>query len=289
MSRLCQAGSSAERKVPRMAEPKTSFDATRSNDARHNTQSGTPIFSDEHESPGKRMASNRSANNKKKHHAGHRERLRERFLLTEDANNMAPYELLELLLFLFVPRIDVKPLAKELMQHYGNNFAELLNAPRHELHMIKGMNERIEVALAVIRAVVQRAVRDEVRGRPVIGAWDQLQDYLRTKVGSMSIEQVRLLLLDSGNRLIHDEAHQTGTVDRASVFPREIVKLAVKWDASALIIVHNHPSGDITPSKADIEITKRVQRSCQAVGIALHDHIIVGASGCYSMRSHQLI
>ena len=219
----------------------------------------------------------------KPHYLGHRHRLRERF---ERASTHAlpDYELLELLLFLSLPRGDVKPLAKRLLEKFGS-LSALMSAERSELAAIGGVGEATVHMLKLVQAAGLRLGREEVMSRPVIGNWQRLLDYCRASMGHSKVEQFRLLFLDRKNGLIADEIHQTGTVDHTPVYPREVVKRALELSASAIIMVHNHPSGDPTPSKADIEMTREVRDACEKLGIALHDHVIVSKSGHNSFRS----
>ena len=221
------------------------------------------------------------------HYLGHRQRLRER-LLSIGGEQMQDYELLELVLTLAIPRRDVKPLAKALIDHFGS-FAGVIAADRSALENVKGMGEGAVAALKVIEAAAIRLAREEISDKPLIGSWNRLLDYCRTSMGRAQTEQFRVLFLDRKNRLIKDEVQQTGTVDHTPVYPREIMKRALELGASALILVHNHPSGDPTPSRADIEITKDVQKAAQALGVQVHDHLIIGRSGHTSFKSQGLL
>ncbi len=221
------------------------------------------------------------------HYHGHRQRLRER-LLAVGGEQMPDYELLELVLTLAIPRRDVKPLAKSLIDHFGG-FAGVIAADRAALENVKGMGEGAVAALKVIEAAAIRLAREEISDKPLIGSWNRLLDYCRTSMARAQTEQFRVLFLDRKNRLIKDEVQQTGTVDHTPVYPREIMKRALELGASALILVHNHPSGDPTPSRADIEITKDVQKAAQALGVQVHDHLIIGRSGHTSFKSQGLL
>ncbi len=221
------------------------------------------------------------------HYHGHRQRLRER-LLAIGGEQMPDYELLELVLTLAIPRRDVKPLAKTLIDHFGG-FAGVIAADQAALENIKGMGEGAVAALKVIEAAAIRLAREEISDKPLIGSWNRLLDYCRTSMARAQTEQFRVLFLDRKNRLIKDEVQQTGTVDHTPVYPREIMKRALELGASALILVHNHPSGDPTPSRADIEITKDVQKAAQALGVQVHDHLIIGKSGHTSFKSQGLL
>ncbi len=221
------------------------------------------------------------------HYLGHRQRLRDR-LLSIGGEQMQDYELLELVLTLAIPRRDVKPLAKALIDHFGS-FAGVIAADQSALENVKGMGEGAVAALKVIEAAAIRLAREEISDKPLIGSWNRLLDYCRTSMGRAQTEQFRVLFLDRKNRLIKDEVQQTGTVDHTPVYPREIMKRALELGASALILVHNHPSGDPTPSRADIEITKDVQKAAQALGVQVHDHLIIGRSGHTSFKSQGLL
>jgi DNA repair protein RadC len=214
---------------------------------------------------------------------GHRERLRER-LLEAGAAALQDHELLEFLLFGARPRGDTKPLAKALLKRFGG-LAGVLGADKHALLGVTGMGEASAAMLMAVRAAAVRFLRAEVAERPVIGSWQALLDYLTAAAGFAEREEFHLLFLDRKNALIADEAQQHGTVDHTPVYPREVVKRALELGASALIMVHNHPSGDTTPSKADIEMTRMVQKALAAVGIALHDHVVIGRGRHSSFRT----
>lgn len=210
----------------------------------------------------------------KPHYHGHRERLRQRFAET-DGNGMPDYEILELLLALAIPRGDVKPLAKALVDRFGS-LGGVLSAEPEALIQIKGIGDSAATALKVVRAAGLRLSRQQIAKRDVIGSWDQLLAYCKAAMGYQKIEQLRILFLDRKNVLITDEVQQQGTVDHTPLYPREVVKRALELGASAIILVHNHPSGDPTPSRADIEMTHQVKDVCEKLGIALHDHVIIG-------------
>ncbi len=224
---------------------------------------------------------------KKPHYHGHRQRLRERFL-KGGAEALADYELLELVLFQAIPRGDVKPVAKALLERFGG-FAAVIGAEPNALGQVPGIGEAAIVALKAVRAAALRMSFEEVQERPVIASWDKLLAYCRAALAHEKTEQFRVLFLDQKNGLIADEVQQTGTVDHTPVYPREVVKRALELGASAIIMVHNHPSGDPTPSEADIEMTEEVERAAAALGVALHDHVVIGKKGHASMRSLGLI
>ncbi|TIW44669.1 MAG: JAB domain-containing protein, partial [Mesorhizobium sp.] len=221
------------------------------------------------------------------HYHGHRDRLRERFTAA-GADALPDYELLELLLFRLIPRVDTKPIAKALLARFGT-FAEVLGAPVNLLQEVKGIGPSVAVDLKVIAAAAQRMARGEVHGREIVSNWTQLLDYCRSAMAFENREQFRVLFLDKKNGLIADEVQQVGTVDHTPVYPREVVKRALELSASAIILVHNHPSGDPTPSRADIEMTKQIIETAKPLGIGVHDHIIIGRKGNASMKGLLLI
>ncbi|HEX2215273.1 MAG TPA: DNA repair protein RadC [Xanthobacteraceae bacterium] len=221
------------------------------------------------------------------HYHGHRERLRRRFR-EAGAEALADYELLELLLFQAIPRRDVKPLAKQLLATFGS-FAEVISAPPSRLAQEAKLSDRVIDDLKVVQAAAQRLARGAVTQRPVLSSWSSVLDYCRAAMAFADKEQFRILFLDKRNQLIADEVQQTGTVDHTPVYPREVVKRALELSATAIILVHNHPSGDPTPSQADIQMTQSVMEVARPLGIALHDHIIVGKQGHASFKGLRLI
>ncbi len=218
---------------------------------------------------------------------GHRRRLRQRFLASR-GTGLADYELIELLLFGAIPRRDVKPLAKRLIQAFGS-FEGVLTAEPTQLAAVNGMGEAAIVALKAVEAAARRLAQARVLNRPAISNWQALLDYCRVAMGHAPKEQFRILFLDRRNVLIADEVQQEGTVDHTPVYPREVIKRALELHASAIILVHNHPSGDPTPSQADIEMTKEIAEAARRLGIRLHDHIVVSRSGHMSFKSLGLI
>ena len=220
------------------------------------------------------------------HHAGHRDRLRARFLAAPDT--VADYELLELLLFAAIPRRDVKPLAKRLIAQFGS-LGGVLNAEAAQLQRRAGISEGTVALLRAVAAGARRMLREEVASRPVVSSWQQLLDYLSVAMKYEKTEQFRLLFLDRKNALIADEVQQRGTVDHAPVYPREVAKRALELHASALLMVHNHPSGDPTPSPGDVAITRDVAKALKAVGVTLHDHLIIGRRDNASFKSLGLL
>jgi len=223
----------------------------------------------------------------KPHWEGHRDRLRERFNAQGGAA-LADYELLELLLFLIIPRRDTKPIAKALLDRFGS-FSEVLAAPPHRLREVKGLGETSVSHLKVVLASAQRFARDPIREATVLGSWSELIDYCRSQMAYEEREQFRILFLDKKNKLIADEVQQVGTVDHTPVYPREVLRRSLELSATALILVHNHPSGDPSPSSADVKMTKAIVDVAAPLGIAVHDHVIIGRSGHVSLRSRKLI
>ena len=221
------------------------------------------------------------------HYHGHRERLRGRFR-EAGADAVSDYELLELVLFRAIPQRDVKPLAKELVLKFGS-FAEVVAATPKRLAEVKGVGEAAITELKIVHAAANRLTRGQVQKRPVLSSWSSVIDYCRTAMAYADKEQFRLLFLDKRNQLIADELQQTGTVDHTPVYPREVVKRALELSASALIMVHNHPSGDPTPSHADIQMTQAIIDVAKPLGIAVHDHLIVGKEGHASFKGLKLI
>jgi DNA repair protein RadC len=221
------------------------------------------------------------------HYHGHRERLRGRF---RDAGSeaLSDYELLELVLFRALPRRDLKPLAKELIAKFGS-FAEVIAAPRKRLEETKGLGDAAVTDLKIIHAAASRLARGQVKKRTVLSSWSNVLDYCRTSMAFAEKEQFRILFLDKRNQLIADELQQTGTVDHTPVYPREVVKRALELSATAVVLVHNHPSGDPTPSRADIQMTQSIQEIAKPMGISVHDHIIVGKEGHASLKGLRLI
>jgi DNA repair protein RadC len=213
----------------------------------------------------------------------HRKRLRDRFL-AGGATAMPDYELLELVLFRGLPRCDVKPVARRLMETFGD-FARVCAAPRDRLMAVRGVGDAVVLELKIIEAASHRMARARVIHKPIISSWDAVVDYCHTTMAHLETEQFRVLYLDRKNVLIADEEQARGTVDHVPVYPREVVKRALELNASSLILVHNHPSGDPTPSEADITMTERIQSAAQVLGLTLHDHLIIGKSQELSFRT----
>ncbi len=221
------------------------------------------------------------------HHVGHRQRLRRRFL-TAGADALADYELLELVLFRAIPRRDVKPLAKELIARFGS-FAEVIAAPPTRLKEVAGVGDTVVAELKIVQAAAVKLAEQQARSQPVFRGWSDLIAYCRAALARAEREEFRVLFLDAKNRLITDEVQNRGTIDHTPVYPREVVRRALELSAASVILVHNHPSGDPTPSRADVEMTKKVIAAAQPLGIAVHDHIIVGREGHASLRGLGLI
>lgn len=217
----------------------------------------------------------------------HRQRLRERFV-NGGADAMPDYELLELVLFRAIPRKDVKPLARRLLETFGD-FCGVVSAPKSRLLKVEGVGQAAVCELKVIEAASHRLAKSRVLKRHAISGWDALLSYCRTAMSHRETEELRILFLDAKNFLIADERQSEGTVDHVPVYPREVVKRAMELNASALILVHNHPSGDPTPSESDIAITRQILTAAKTLSITLHDHIIVGASSEFSFRAENLI
>jgi DNA repair protein RadC len=218
---------------------------------------------------------------------GHRERLRARFLKS-GADTLPDYELLELTLFAALPRRDTKPLAKALLARFGN-FAEVIAAPRARLLEVQGVGEGVANHLKIVEAAAQRLAKTRVIGRAALSSWSALLDYCTAAMARSQNEEFRVLFLDRKNVLIADEVQNRGTVDHTPVYPREIVKRALELGASSIILVHNHPSGDPTPSKADIAMTREITAAARALAIAVHDHLVIGRSGHASFKSLGLL
>jgi DNA repair protein RadC len=221
------------------------------------------------------------------HYFGHRERLRDRFR-EAGSDALSDYELLELLLFRAQPRRDVKPLAKALLEKFGS-FAEVISAPETRLAEVKGLGASGITEFKIVQAAASRLLRGAVKKRPALSSWSSVLDYCRGTQAFADREQFRVLFLDKRNQLIADEVQQTGTVDHTPVYPREVVKRGLELSASAIILVHNHPSGDPTPSRADIQMTQQIIAVASPLGIAVHDHIIVGKEGHASLKGLKLI
>ncbi len=224
----------------------------------------------------------------KPHYLGHRERARDRFNLV-GGEALADYELLELVLHILLPQRDTKALAKTLLDRFGS-FSGVLGAPPALLSEIKGLGATSITNLKIIQTAAQRFGRDQIdREQPILASWSQLIEYCSRQMAYETIEQFRILFLDKKNRLIADEVQQVGTVDHTPVYPREVIRRSLELSATALILVHNHPSGDPAPSSADVRMTREIAEIAKTMGITLHDHIIIGKSGHASLRGLKLI
>ena len=219
--------------------------------------------------------------------AGHRRRLRDRFH-NGGGDAVPDYELLELILFRAFPRIDTKPIAKRLLARFGS-FAEVISAPAERLKEIEGVGDRAVEELKLIKTAAERLVKIQIQSRPTLSSWSGVLDYLRLAQGFEAREQFRILFLDKKNHLIADEVQGHGTVDHTPVYVREVVKRALELSATAIILVHNHPSGDTTPSRADIDVTKQIIDAAKPLGVSVHDHVIVGRNGHASLKALRLI
>jgi DNA repair protein RadC len=219
--------------------------------------------------------------------AGHRQRLKERFVAS-GPEALPDYELLELVLFSAIPRRDTKPTAKRLLARFGS-FAEVVNAPPERLREVKGVGDAAILQLKLLRAGALRLMQGGIMQRPVLASWTAVLEYCRAAMGFEAREQFRILFLDKKNRLIADEVQQEGTVDHTPVYVREVVKRALEHSASAIILVHNHPSGDPTPSRADIDMTRQIVEAARPLGVVIHDHIIVGKQGHASFKGLKLM
>ena len=219
--------------------------------------------------------------------SGHRERLRTRFQ-KHGAQALPDYELLELVLFAAIPRRDTKPLAKALLARFGS-YAEVIAAPRERLSEIEGVGEAVVNQLKIVEEAARRLTQAQIMGKPILSSWTALIDYCMAAMARAPQEEFRVLYLDRKNVLIADEVQAKGTVDHAPVYPREIVKRALEHGASAIILVHNHPSGDPTPSKADIAMTREIVAAAKALKIAIHDHLVIGRAGHASFKSLGLL
>lgn len=224
---------------------------------------------------------------KKPHHIGHRARLRERFLRDNGAS-MEDYELLELLLTLALPRIDTKPVAKDLIARFGS-LADVISADPNELTKTKGMGTAAVAPIKLVQASALRLLQQDVAKTPVISSWDSLLDYLTAAMAREKREQFRVLFLDNRNKLITEDVQKYGTVNHTPLYPREVMRRALELHASALILVHNHPSGDPTPSEDDLEMTNDIREAAEKLGIVLHDHVIIGKNIHTSFKAEGLL
>ena len=220
---------------------------------------------------------------------GHRQRLRDRFL-KGGGKDMPDYEFLELVLMIAIPRRDVKPLAKELIKKFGN-FSGVVSAPLDELMEVDGLKENSAAVIKIIKEAALRLSWQILQSKKevVIDGWDVMIDYCHSSMAHLDVEEFRILFLDVKYRLIKEEVQQRGTIDQVAIHPREVIRAAMREGAKAIILVHNHPSGDVAPSKADIEVTKKIRDAVNAVGIELIDHLIVTKRDYYSFKDHHLL
>jgi len=221
------------------------------------------------------------------HYTGHRQRLKDRFR-EGGVRALADYELLELLLYSAIPRRDVKPLAKALITRFGS-YAEVISAAPGQLQEIPGIGEAVVTTLKLVEASAHKLAQGKIMDKPVLSNWQALIDYCQIKMAHRKKEQFRILFLDRKNRLIADEKQQEGTIDHTPVYPREVMKRALELHATAIILVHNHPSGDPTPSRDDVEMTNNIEQAGKQLGVMLHDHLIISKSGQTSLKTLGLI
>lgn len=221
------------------------------------------------------------------HYMGHRERLRRRFA-ENGPDSLPDYELLELILFIAIPRRDVKPLAKALLKRFGS-LAELMAASADELQKTEGVSENIALALKTVTAVSHRMMKQDLMKKPLLNSWARLMDYCYVTMAHEKKEHFRVLFMNKKNELIADEIQNSGTVDHTPAYPREIMKRALELGATALILVHNHPSGDPRPSQADIDVTRSIMQAAEPFNIVIHDHIIISRNGYTSLKNEGLI
>jgi DNA repair protein RadC len=221
------------------------------------------------------------------HYIGHRKRLKEKFLKADPAA-FNDYELLELLLFQSTPRKDVKPLAKQMLQEFGD-FNQLINAERKKILAIDEATESSFLQIRIIKELINRVFQDRIRNTNIISSWSALLEYLKFNMGCLKLEQFRVLFLNKKNMLLADEVMATGTIDQTPVYPREIVKKALFHEAGAIILVHNHPSGNSKPSNADIDLTAQIVNACNTINVSVHDHVIIGNGEYYSFKSNMLL
>ena len=226
--------------------------------------------------------------NEANNNCGHRRRIKDKFLKDRLAENFLDYEVLELALFYAIPRRDVKPLAKNLMEKF-KKISELINADKDKVLSVTGPNDSVYILLKLMREITKRSLKEEIAKKNVISSWTALINYLRFAMSFKNVEQLRVLFLNKSNELIADEVLSNGTIDQTLIYPREVVKKSLYYSASAIILVHNHPSGSSRPSKSDIEMTRSVIAVCKAVDIEVHDHIIICKSDFYSFKKNLLI
>jgi DNA repair protein RadC len=218
---------------------------------------------------------------------GHRARMRQR-LLKAGPDSLADHEMLEMILFIALPRRDTKPIARDLLTRF-RNFGGVLGAPEQELRRVEGVGEAGAAAVKLVQAAALRMMRHELASEPVLSTWDRLTDYLTAAMGHERTEQFRVLFLDGRNKLIGDEIQGIGTINHAPAYPREVIRRCLELHASAVILVHNHPSGEPTPSREDVALTAEIVRAAEVMGIAVHDHIVIGRGKWVSFRAEKLM
>jgi DNA repair protein RadC len=228
-----------------------------------------------------------SADKEANYGEGHRDRLRAR-LLEKGGDALLDHELLEYLLMLAIPRIDTKPIAKQLIAHYGN-VSSVFAADAYSLMHQKGIGEKAASAIKIVQALALRMASEPVREQPILSSWQAMLDYLRLDMAHLTVERIRVLYLNAKNMLIRDEIAGEGSIDQAPIYTREIIRRSIDLGAAAIILVHNHPSGDSAPSRQDISMTREIMEAGKRLGIAVHDHVIVGKNGITSMRSAGLL
>lgn len=221
------------------------------------------------------------------HYIGHRKRLKDKFLKNLPSS-FSDYELLELMLFNSIPRKDVKPIAKELLNKFGN-FSSIINLTKEKLFTVKGVNESVFLNMQIVKEMLERVLSRQVMKQNVISSWGALVDYLKFSMSDLQVEQFRVLFLNKKNILIENEIMAIGTVDQTPVYPREIVKRVLFHEASAIILVHNHPSGNSKPSNSDIDLTAQIVNACKTVNVLVHDHVIIGKGEYYSFKTNMLL
>ena len=229
----------------------------------------------------------KSAKSDKPHYLGHRQRLRNRFL-QGGSRALQDYELLELLLTFAIPYSDVKPLAKQLIQHFGS-FTRVLDATPEALMEVQGVRDYSATLIRLVKACAEYSLKQEVLERPRITSLSALVDYCRTAMGGLPDEQFRVIFLNSQNEIIAEEIVQEGTVNQTVVYPRKVLELALKHKASGLILVHNHPSGSLTPSAADLELTRSLVKASRSLHLTVHDHLIISRQGHFSLAEKNLL
>lgn len=220
------------------------------------------------------------------HFLGHRSRLREKLL--NASASLQDYEVLELLLFSSIPRKDTKPIAKQILAKLGS-LSGAVYASADRLLAIDGVSPSVTASLLLIREIIGRILKQEVKNKHVLSSWNELLEYLKVTMRDLQEEQFRVVFLNRKNLVLADEIQSEGTVDQTSLYPREVVKRALFYGATAIILVHNHPSGDPRPSQADIELTKEVVKACETFNITVHDHIVVGKKACFSFKAEYLL